>query len=149
MSREHTDSTASTEERTRAIVLAFAREPDPRYLAEDATFAFMERNEETGADTGREIRGRAAIAEALDHFYRRAAVARTDAAEVSIIGGRAMVEVAFSGRELGEFFGLATTSEAVVVPCEMVFTMEGDTITTGYLSFDLDALRRQVGAARE
>ena len=58
-----------------------------------------------------------------------------------------MVEVAFLGRQLGEFFGLPTAPRPVVVPCELVLTVEGDRITAGYVTFDLDELRREVGAS--
>ena len=137
-------------ERTRELALAFARDPRQQLdrLADDAVFALLERDDETGLANGREVQGRAAIAGALAHFYGGGDVTRTTADEAAITDGRAMVEVAFYGRDLGRFFGLAAAPAPVLVPCEMIFTVEDDRITSGYLSFDLDALRRAVGARR-
>ena len=132
-------------ERTRELALGFAHEPEARLLAEDAVFVFAELGEEGGATDGREVRGRAAVARALEHFYGGKGTARTVASEVAIADGRAMVQVAFFGRALGRFFGLATADEPVLVPCEMVLTVAEGCITTGYLAFDLGALRRTVG----
>jgi hypothetical protein len=41
-----------------------------------------------------------------------------------------------------------TAPELVMVPCAIVLTVEDDRIATGYLTFDLDLLRRHVGAWR-
>src|SRR5436305_978246 len=73
---------AMSTKRTRELVLAFADNPTPRQLAEDAVFIFNEGDEETGAARGREVRGRAAIVEALDHFYGRAGTSRDGAGSV-------------------------------------------------------------------
>jgi hypothetical protein len=134
-------------ERTQELVLRFAHDPEPRLLAEDAAFVFAELSEEHGVIDGREVRGPAAIAAALAHFYGGEETGRTVASEVAVASGRAMVEVAFFGRDLGRFFGLAPADEPVVVPCELVLTVADDRIVTGFLTFDFDALRRQVGAA--
>ena len=134
-------------ERTRELALGFAHEPEARLLAEDAVFVFAELSEEGDATDGREVRGSAAVARALEHFYGGEDTTRTVASEVAVADGRAMVQVAFFGRDLGRFFGLATAGEPVLVTCEMVLTMAEDRITTGYLAFDLGALRRTVGAA--
>ncbi len=134
-------------EHTRDLVLRFAHDPEPQLLADDATFVFAELSEQHGAGDVREVRGPAAIVAALAHFYGGEETSRTVASEVAVAGGRAMVEVAFFGRDLGRFFGLASAPEPVVVPCEMVLTVAGDRIMTGFLTFDLDALRRKVGAA--
>jgi ketosteroid isomerase-like protein len=136
-------------ELTRELVRSFAMEPHPAALADDAIFVFRERHDEGGGDTTcREVIGRDAITRALDHFYRRAGVLHTPADEVATTDGRAMVEVAFFGRDLGGFFGLATTPEPVVVPCAMICSVDDGRIRTGYLTFDLALLRQRVGAAR-
>ena len=134
-------------ERTRELALGFAHEPEVRLLAEDAVFVFAELSEEGDATDGREVRGRAAVARALEFFYGGEGTTRTVASEVAVADGRAMVQVAFFGRDLGRFFGLATADEPVLVTCEMVLTMAEDRIMTGFLTFDLGALRRTVGAA--
>ncbi len=123
---------------TRELALGFAHEPEARLLAEEAVFVFAELSEEQGATDGQEVRGRAAIAQALERFYGGEGTTRTVASEVAVSDGRAMVQVAF--------FGLATADEPVLVTCEMVLTVAGDRIMTGFLTFDLDALRRTVGA---
>jgi hypothetical protein len=132
-------------ERTRELALGFAHQPEARLLAENAVFVFAELSEEEGATDGREVRGRAAVARALAHFYGGEGTTRTVASPVAVADGRAMVQVGFFGRDLGRFFGLATADEPVLVPCEMVLTVAGDRIATGYLAFDLGALRRTVG----
>jgi hypothetical protein len=136
-------------ERTPELVRSFATAPSPDALADDAVFVFRERDDEHGDDaTRREATGREAIMRALDHFYRRAGVLHTPADEVATFEGRAMVEVAFFGRDLGGFFGLATTPEPVVVPCAMICAVDNGRIKTGYLTFDLALLRQRVGAVR-
>jgi hypothetical protein len=130
-------------------MLAFAQEPFADALAADAVFVFNERDDESGEVIAhREIAGCEAIMGALGHFYGRGGTLHTPATEVVALEGRAMVEVAFYGRDLGGFFGLATTPEPVVVPCCMVFAADGDRIGSGYLTFDLALLRQRVGAAR-
>ena len=133
-------------ERTRELALGFAHQPEPGLLAEEAVFVFAELSEEQGATDGQEVRGRAAIAQALERFYGGEGTTRTVASEVAVSDGRAMVQVAFFGRELGWYFGLAAADEPVLVTCEMVLTVAGDRIMTGFLTFDLDPLRRTVGA---
>jgi hypothetical protein len=135
-------------EDTRKLVRLFATEPYPAALADDAVFVFRERDDRRGNDTTqREVTGCEATMRALDHFYRRAGVLHTPSDEVATFDGRAMVEVAFFGRDLGGFFGLATASEPVVVPCAMICGVDDGRIKTGYLTFDLALLRQRVGAA--
>jgi hypothetical protein len=136
-------------DRTRELVRSFATEPSPDALADDAVFVFRERDDAHGVDTTqREVTGREAIVRALDHFYRRDGVLHTPADEVATFDGRAMLEVAFFGRDLGGFFGLAAIPESVVVPCAMICTVDDGRIRTGYLTFDLALLRERSGAAR-
>lgn len=126
-------------EGTREVVTAYLESHgDPRFLAEDAVFTDM--------GTGEEYRGRDAIAQSLDYFYRQAFEARPEVHSTVITDGHAVAEGEFVGRHIGGFAGISATGREVRVPICVAYDVEGNKITQARIYLLANVLMQQLGA---
>jgi steroid delta-isomerase-like uncharacterized protein len=124
-------------ERTAEIINAYLGEEGLARVAEDAVYTVM--------GTGREIRGRAEVGRFLDHLYAEAFEASAKPISRVVGDGGAAFEYEFKGRHIGEFEGIPATGREVTVPLCVVYSVDGEHITSAHVYFEMDSLRRQVG----
>ena len=129
-------------ETTREVVTAYLQNHgDTTLMAADAVFTDM--------GTGQEYRGREAIAQSLEYFYRHAFEARPEVHSTVIADGHAVAEGEFVGRHTGEFAGIPATGREVRVPICVAYDVEGDKITRARIYLLASVLMQQLGAIPE
>ena len=124
-------------ERTYQTVMAYARSHDSSFVAEDAVFIDM--------GTGGETKGRAAIAQMLDHFYHQAFNAHAELTNLIAADGRAMIEGYVVGKHTGEFAETPATGKDVRVPIAVVYDLEDDQIKRARVYLLVNVLFQQLG----
>src|SRR5215211_2631746 len=87
--------------RTRAVLEAYWKNHDPKYVAEDAVFTML--------PTGEEIRGRDTIAKHLEDFYHGSFTAHAQVVNSIFSENRGLLEALVIGKHTGDFGGIAAT----------------------------------------
>lgn len=120
------------------VIEAFLVNHDPKYFAVDAVYQDL--------STGQLLRGRPAIAQTLDEFYRTG-FSHVDAEVRNIIANdrSVAVEVLFHGLHSGKWRGHAATNKNVDFPFCIVYDVEGDVIRRARSYADWRNLERQLG----
>jgi len=106
--------------RTRAVLEAYWKNHDPKYVAEDAVFTML--------PTGEQIRGRDAIAKHLDDFYHGSFTAHADIVSSMFSENRGLLEAMVIGKHTGEFGGIAATGKDIRVPLAVSYELENGLI---------------------
>jgi steroid delta-isomerase-like uncharacterized protein len=105
-------------EQTRAVLESYldalvAREDIGPFLADDVLLSLVE--------VGQEIRGRDAVAGAIDELHRDTFDARPEVVNLVVDEGTAAGEFVFVGVHTGEFAGIPSTGREVSVPYTVVY----------------------------
>jgi len=124
-------------ESTYKTVMAYARNHDTSFVAEDAVFIDM--------GTGGETRGRAAITQMLDYFYHHAFDAHAELTNLIAADGQATIEGYVVGKHIGEFAGIPPTNKDVRVPIAVVYDLEADQIKRARVYLLVNVLFQQLG----
>jgi predicted ester cyclase len=93
---------------------------DVQYLAEDATFTHM--------SNGERAIGRDAVGQMLHYIYHVAFDARAEIKNTIITESKAILEMDFIGKHIGEFAGIQPTNKDVNVPVCIVYDLEAGLI---------------------
>lgn len=117
-------------------VQAYFDSHDVKYLTEDAVFTHMA--------SGREFKGKEAIAGMIEYFYHIAFDAHPEVVNQVITEDKAVVESNFVGKHIGEFEGLAATHKSVKVPFCVSYDLENGLIKRARVYFLGDALMNQL-----
>ena len=125
-------------EETRKVMEAYWSGQGVAVVGEDAVYTLM--------DSGEEARGREAIAELLDTFYRQAFDARFEPISERVGDGFAVTEGYVVGTHVGEFAGIAASHKPMRVPLCVVYEVEGGYIQRAHIYFQVANLLRQIEA---
>ena len=123
-------------ESTYKTVMAYARNHDTSFVAEDAVFTDM--------STGGETKGRPAITQMLDYFYHQAFDAHAELTNLIAADGQATIE-GYVGTHIGEFAGIPSTNKDVRVPITVVYDLEADQIKRARVYMLVNVLFQQLG----
>ena len=127
---------SSTLRLARKNVSAYLETHDPKYVAEDAVYI--------NTSSGERAVGRQAIGKMLDYFYRTAFDAYPKITSRIITEDKAMIEGFFTGRHIGEFWGVPPTGKIVTVPFCVSYTLDNGLIKEARIYFAGDLLIRQL-----
>ncbi len=91
--------------------------------------------------TGRESKGRTAIDQLLDYFYKKAFTAGFEQKDLIVGAGKAVVQGDFHGKQNMEFAGVKPSGKEVHVPLCMKYDVKNGKLTRANIYFETDALR--------
>ena len=114
-----------------------AEHNDVSMLADDVVFTIM--------GTGQEHHGPEGVAQMLSYFYHVAFEATAETRNSIIAEGKAVMEVDFVGKHIGNFAGIPATGKDVRVPLCVVYDIENDRIKRGRVYFEMPVLLQQLG----
>jgi predicted ester cyclase len=109
---------------------------DVQYVAEDAVFTSMNNGDKTV--------GREAIEQMLHYIYHVAFDAKAIIKNKVITENKALLEMDFVGRHIGEFAGIAATNKEVNVPIVIVYDLENGFIKQARVYMLMDVLIKQL-----
>ena len=109
---------------------------DVQYVAEDAVFTSM--------STGEKTIGREAVAQMLHYIYHVAFEARANIRNTIITDNKAVLEMDFVGKHIGEFAGLQPTNKEVNVPICIVYDLEHGLIKHARVYMMMDVMMKQL-----
>ena len=109
---------------------------DVQYVAEDAVFTFM--------NNGDKSVGREAVGQMLHYIYHVAFDARADIKNKVVTDNKALLELDFVGRHIGEFAGIPATNKEVNVPTIIVYDLEGGLIKQARVYMLMDVMMKQI-----
>ena len=112
---------------------------DVEVMSDDVVFTVMA--------SGESFRGRDAVMEMLDTYYRKAFEASAEPRTAIVGDGHAMIEVTFAGRHVGDFMGIPATGKDVRVPLCVVYDVDDGAITAGRVYFEVPVLLAQLGVS--
>ena len=113
--------------------------PSAELFAADAVLTF--------GDSGRQVRGQAAVAEAIAELYRGAFAGRMTIT-ASVVGqGEAATTGLFIGTQIGAFAGQPATGRTMSVPYTAFYEFADGRITALRLDFSTAEILRQLAAA--
>jgi steroid delta-isomerase-like uncharacterized protein len=122
------------------LVRRYMENHDPAFMAEDATLHDFTMPEP--------LKGRDAIAQFLDLFYRVAFPgSQAEIRDAVSDGQKVAVEFTFRGVNNGNLMGIPATGRSVEVPMCAVYEVENGVIQTGRMYYDSGLLTRQLGLA--
>jgi len=124
---------------TQKNMLAYMKNHDVQYVAEDAVFRQM--------DSGEEYRGRAEIGAMLHYMYHVAFDAVAETKNYIITEDKAMFDGFFKGRHIGAFNGLQPTQKEVRVPICVTYDLKDGFIKEGRIFMLGDVLMQQLGVS--
>ena len=123
---------------TRETAERYLRGHDVALLAADAEFTVM--------GTGQRATGPKEISGLLDFFYHLAFDAHAEEKSLVVEGDHAVLEADFVGQHIGEFGDLKPTGKKVRVPLCVAYEVRHGKIAAARIYFEIEALRKQVGA---
>lgn len=126
-------------EQTRAVLEAYWKDHDPRYVAEDAVFTMI--------PTGEVIRGRDAIARHLEAFYHGSFTAHAETVNSVFSENKGLLEAMVVGTHTGEFAGIPATGRNIRVPLAVSYELEGGLITMARIYLMANVLFEQIKPA--
>ena len=126
-------------EQTRAVLEAYWKDHDPKYVAEDAVFTML--------PTGEEIRGRDAIAKHLKAFYHGSFTANAETLNGVFSENKGLLEAIVVGTHTGEFAGIPATGRNIRVPLAVSYELEGGLITRARIYLLVNVLFEQIKPA--
>jgi predicted ester cyclase len=115
---------------------AYFRTHDVQYVAEDGIFLSM--------STGEETVGREAVRQMLHFIYHVAFDARAEIRNTIITENKAVLEMDFIGKHIGEFAGLQPTNKQVNVPITIVYDLEDGLIKHARVYLMMDVMMKQL-----
>ena len=126
-------------EQTRAVLEAYWKDHDPKYVAEDAVFTMI--------PTGEEIRGRDAIARHLEAFYHGSFTAKAETVNSVFSENKGLLEAIVVGTHTGEFAGIPATGRSIRVPLAVSYELEGGLIRKARIYLMVNLLFEQIKPA--
>ena len=121
---------------TKKNLEAYFATHDVQYVAEDGVFTHM--------STGDRTVGREAVGQMLHYFYHVAFDAKAEIRNTIITENRAVLEINFIGRHIGEFAGVSATNKEVNVPTTIVYDLEDGLIKNARVYMLMDVMVRQL-----
>jgi predicted ester cyclase len=109
---------------------------DVQYVAEDGVFISM--------NTGEKTIGREAVGQMLHYIYHVAFDATAEIKNTIITEHKAVLEMNFIGKHIGEFAGIQPTGKQVNCPITIVYDLENGLIKQGRVYFLMDVLMKQL-----
>ena len=109
---------------------------DVQYVTEDAVFTHMSSGDKTV--------GRQAIKQMLHYIYHVAFDARAEIKNKVITESKALLEMNFIGRHIGEFAGMAATNKKVNVPTIIAYELENGLIKQARVYMLMDVMMKQL-----
>jgi len=109
---------------------------DVQYVAEDGVFLSM--------NTGEETVGRDAVGQMLHYIYHVAFDAKAEIRNTIITDSKAVLEMDFIGKHIGEFAGIQPTNKDVNVPVCIVYDLENGMIKHARVYFTMDVMMKQL-----
>jgi len=109
---------------------------DVQYVAEDGVFLSM--------NTGEETVGREAVGQMLHYIYHIAFDAKAEIRNKIITDSKAVLEIDFVGKHIGEFAGIQPTNKNVNVPVCIVYDLENGLIKHARVYFTMDVMMKQL-----
>ena len=109
---------------------------DVQYIAEDAVFTNMSNGDKTV--------GREAVGQMLHYIYHVAFDARAAIKNTIITEDKAVLEIDFIGRHIGEFAGIPATNKEVNVPTTIIYDLENGLIRKARVYMLMDVMMRQL-----
>lgn len=131
-------SQGMTVESTKKVMNQYldSQHSDVSMMAEDVVF--------TNMATGDEHRGPDAVLQMLNHIYHTAFEAHAETKNLFFAEGKAVLEVDFVGKHIGEFAGIPATNKNVRVPLCVVYDLENDHIKRARIYFEMPVLFNQL-----
>ena len=105
---------------TKKDMEAYFATHDVKYVAEDGVFTHMSSGERTV--------GREAVSQMLHYIYHVAFDAKATVKNTIITENKALLEMDFIGKHIGEFAGVPATNKEVNVPITIVYDLENGLI---------------------
>ena len=115
---------------------AFFATHDVQYVAEDGVYTSM--------NTGEKTVGREAVKQMLHYIYHVAFYARAEIKNTIITDDKAVLEIDFIGKHIGEFAGIPPTNKDVNVPVTIVYDLENGSIKKARVYFLMDIMIKQL-----
>jgi|SRR5437762_9318179 len=115
---------------------AYFQTHDVKYVAEDAVFKHM--------STGDEYKGREQIGGMLHYMYHIAFDAKAEITNKIITEKKALLELNFVGKHIGEFAGMPPTNKAVNVPTCISYDLEDGLIKKARIYMLGDVMMKQL-----
>jgi steroid delta-isomerase-like uncharacterized protein len=109
---------------------------DVQYVAEDAVFTHMSSGDKTV--------GREAIGQMLHYIYHVAFDAKAEIKNKVITENKALLEMNFVGRHIGEFAGIPATNKEVNVPTIIVYDLEDGLVKQARVYMLMDVMMKQL-----
>jgi len=109
---------------------------DVQYVAEDGVFIHMSSGDRTV--------GREAVRQMLHYIYHVAFDARAEIKNKIITENKALLEMNFIGRHIGEFAGMPATNKEVNVPTIISYDLENGLIKQARVYMLMDILMKQL-----
>jgi len=109
---------------------------DVQYVAEDAVFTHMSSGDKTV--------GREAVGQMLHYIYHVAFDARAEIKNKVITENKALLEMNFIGRHIGEFAGMAATNKEVNVPTIIAYDLENGLVKQARVYMLMDVMMKQL-----
>ena len=124
-------------EETKEIMMGYFSGHNPEALAEDAIFTMM--------SDGTEDKGREAIVQRLQSFYRATFDGSYEATNTVFGDGHAFTEGYLVGKHIGEFAGISATGNDVRVPMCVSYDVADGQIQRARIYFLMASLMNQLG----
>lgn len=115
---------------------AFFATHDVQYVAEDAVYISM--------NTGEKTVGREAVGQMLHYIYHVAFDARAEIRNTILTENKAVLEMDFIGKHIGEFAGVQSTGKQVKVPITIVYDLENGLIKEARIYMLMDVMMKQL-----
>jgi predicted ester cyclase len=109
---------------------------DVKYVAEDAVFTHM--------NTGEKTIGREAVGQMLHYIYHVAFDAKAEIRNTIITEDKAVLEMNFIGKHIGEFAGIQPTGKQVNFPITLVYDLENGLVKEARVYMLMDILMKQL-----
>ena len=109
---------------------------DVQYIAEDGVF--------THINTGEKTVGREAVRQMLHYIYHVAFDAKAEIRNTIITEHKAVLEMDFLGKHIGEFAGIQPTGKEVRFPITIVYDLENGLIKQARVYMMMDILMKQL-----
>jgi len=111
---------------------------DVQYVAEDGVFTHM--------SNGDKSVGREAVGQMLHYIYHVAFDAKAIIRNKIITDDKALLEMDFVGRHIGEFAGIPATNKEVNVPIIIAYDLENGLIKQARVYMLMDVLMKQLNS---
>lgn len=115
---------------------AYFKTHDVQYVAEDGVFTHM--------NTGEKTIGREAVRQMLHYIYHVAFDAKAEIKNTIITEDKAVLEMDFVGKHIGEFAGIQPTGKQVKFPITIVYDLENGLIKQARVYMLMDVMMKQL-----